>query len=95
MENNQYGQTYPDLFHDWLTSDKILDQLKYRYEREIIHGHRSAIKSIVEDDDISPAFPMVLCVSNIMIRSLHLQHYLLHCLQCYYLLQCHYPHHCH
>ena len=59
-------RSYPDLFHDWLTSDKILDQLKYRYEREIIHGHRSAIKSIVEDDDISPAFPMVLCVSNII-----------------------------
>ena len=35
-----------------------------RYEREVNHGHRSAIKRILEGD-ASPASMMVLCVSAI------------------------------
>ena len=35
-------RSYPYLFHEWLSSDKVLNQLKYRYEREINCGHRSA-----------------------------------------------------
>ncbi|CAH1768738.1 7158_t:CDS:2, partial [Entrophospora sp. SA101] len=58
-------RNYPDLFRDWLSSEKVLDQLKYRYEREINCGHKSVIKSIIKDD-ASPSWPMVLCVSNII-----------------------------
>ncbi|CAH1768098.1 8223_t:CDS:2, partial [Entrophospora sp. SA101] len=43
----------------------ILDQLRYRYEREINCAHRSSIKLIVEGDT-SPSWPIVLCVSNII-----------------------------
>lgn len=36
----------------------------FRYEREVNHGHRSAIKRIVEGD-ASPSSMLVLCVSAI------------------------------
>ncbi|CAJ0876110.1 5075_t:CDS:10 [Entrophospora sp. SA101] len=58
-------RSYPYLFRDWLSSDTVLDQLRYRYEREINRAHRSSIKLIVEGDT-SPSWPIVLCVSNII-----------------------------
>lgn len=36
----------------------------YRYEREVNHGHRSAIKKILEGD-ASPSSMLVLCISAI------------------------------
>ncbi|KAK6943201.1 BRCA2 repeat [Dillenia turbinata] len=55
----------------FLTVFNVLDQLKYRltisshrYEREVNHGHRSAIKRILEGD-ASPSSEVVLCVSAI------------------------------
>ncbi|KAJ8503827.1 hypothetical protein OPV22_004713 [Ensete ventricosum] len=48
----------------FLTVCNVLDELKYRYEREIKYGHRSALKKIL-DGDASPASMMVLCVSAI------------------------------
>lgn len=35
-----------------------------RYEREVNHGHQSAVKRILEGD-VPPSSMMVLCVSNI------------------------------
>ncbi|CAJ0842379.1 3118_t:CDS:2 [Entrophospora sp. SA101] len=58
-------RSYPYLFRDWLSSDTVLDQLRYRYEREINRAHRSSIKLIVEGDT-SPSWPIVLCVSDII-----------------------------
>ncbi|TMX03981.1 hypothetical protein EJD97_012552 [Solanum chilense] len=47
-----------------LTICNVLEELKYRYEREVNHGHRSAVKRILEGD-LPPSSMMVLCVSNI------------------------------
>ncbi|XP_034695014.1 protein BREAST CANCER SUSCEPTIBILITY 2 homolog B-like isoform X1 [Vitis riparia] len=48
----------------FLTMSNVLEELKYRYEREVNHGHRSAIKRILEGD-ASPSTMVVLCVSAI------------------------------
>ncbi|MCE3215677.1 hypothetical protein HAX54_003180 [Datura stramonium] len=47
-----------------LTICNVLEELKYRYEREVNYGHRSAVKRILEGD-VPPSSMMVLCVSNI------------------------------
>lgn len=47
-----------------LTPLNVLEELKYRYDREFNYGHRSALKKIL-DGDASPATMMVLCVSYI------------------------------
>ncbi|CAO2181017.1 unnamed protein product [Urochloa humidicola] len=48
----------------FLTVDNVLEELKYRYDREVSHGHRSAIKKILEGN-ASPSLMMVLCISAI------------------------------
>ncbi|AQK42474.1 Protein BREAST CANCER SUSCEPTIBILITY 2 homolog B [Zea mays] len=48
----------------FLTVDNVLEELKYRYDREVNHGHRSAIKKILEGNS-SPSLMMVLCISAI------------------------------
>lgn len=51
--SEEYGQMF-----SW---NETINQLRYRYEREVNHAHRSAIKRIQEHD--SPAaLPMILCV---------------------------------
>ncbi|XWS60009.1 hypothetical protein CRYUN_Cryun08bG0171400 [Craigia yunnanensis] len=64
-----YERRYPSKYAGkFLTISNILEELKYRYEREVNHGHRSAIKRILEGD-ISPSTMMVLCVSAIQSNS--------------------------
>ncbi|XP_050213613.1 protein BREAST CANCER SUSCEPTIBILITY 2 homolog B isoform X2 [Mercurialis annua] len=48
----------------FLTVSNVLEELKYRYEREVNHGHRSAIKRILEGDS-PPSSMLVLCISAI------------------------------
>ncbi|XP_008776286.1 protein BREAST CANCER SUSCEPTIBILITY 2 homolog B-like [Phoenix dactylifera] len=48
----------------YLTVSNVLEELKYRYEREVNYGHRSAIKKIL-DGDALPSSMMVLCISAI------------------------------
>ncbi|KAJ9694057.1 hypothetical protein PVL29_009843 [Vitis rotundifolia] len=48
----------------FFTMSNVLEELKYRYEREVNHGHRSAIKRILEGD-ASPSTMVVLCISAI------------------------------
>ncbi|XP_072119031.1 breast cancer type 2 susceptibility protein isoform X1 [Mobula birostris] len=48
-----------------LTPERILLQLKYRYDVEIDQSRRSALKIIMERDDIS-AKTLVLCISKII-----------------------------
>ncbi|KAJ4821846.1 hypothetical protein Tsubulata_046386 [Turnera subulata] len=48
----------------FLTNVNVIEELKYRYDREVNHGHRSAIKRILEGD-ASPSSMMVLCISAI------------------------------
>ncbi|XP_052172004.1 protein BREAST CANCER SUSCEPTIBILITY 2 homolog B-like isoform X2 [Diospyros lotus] len=47
-----------------LTVPNVLEELKYRYEREVNHGHRSAIKRILEGDQ-PPSSMLILCISSI------------------------------
>ncbi|KAJ6343075.1 hypothetical protein OIU76_004919 [Salix suchowensis] len=49
---------------NFLSVSNVLEELKYRYEREVNHGHRSAIKRILEGD-APPSSMMVLCISSI------------------------------
>lgn len=48
----------------FLTVTNVLEELKYRYEREVNHGHRSTIKKILEGD-APPSSMMILCISSI------------------------------
>ncbi|RHN69099.1 putative breast cancer type 2 susceptibility protein [Medicago truncatula] len=48
----------------FLTVSNVLEELKYRYEREVNHGHRSTIKKILEGDGL-PSSMMTLCISSI------------------------------
>ncbi|XP_043697660.1 protein BREAST CANCER SUSCEPTIBILITY 2 homolog B-like isoform X2 [Telopea speciosissima] len=60
-----YERCYPvEASGRYLTVSNVIEELKYRYEREVNHGHRSAVKRIVEGD-ASPASMMVLCISAI------------------------------
>ncbi|GAA5960527.1 hypothetical protein JCM3765_003665 [Sporobolomyces pararoseus] len=60
-----YVRTRPDLLDKWWKFEMVMDQLRYRYEREINQAQRSAIKRIQERD--SPAsLPMILCVSQLL-----------------------------
>ncbi|GAQ78035.1 DNA recombinational repair protein BRCA2 [Klebsormidium nitens] len=47
-----------------LTAERVFDQLKYRYQREIKEGQRSALKQICEKDQ-PPSRLMVLCISAV------------------------------
>ncbi|XP_062983791.1 breast cancer type 2 susceptibility protein [Elgaria multicarinata webbii] len=48
-----------------LTPERVLLQLKYRYDVEVDKSHRSAIKRITERDDVA-AKTMILCISKII-----------------------------
>ncbi|XP_050382987.1 protein BREAST CANCER SUSCEPTIBILITY 2 homolog A-like [Argentina anserina] len=64
-----YERNYPTkALGKFLTLPNVLEELKYRYEREVNHGHRSAIKKILEGD-ASASSMLVLCISAI--RSKH------------------------
>ncbi|KAJ0235023.1 Protein BREAST CANCER SUSCEPTIBILITY 2 B [Hirschfeldia incana] len=60
-----YETYYPVICRgNFLTITNVLEELKYRYEREVNHGHCSAIKRILSGD--APASSMmVLCISAI------------------------------
>ncbi|XP_057983241.1 protein BREAST CANCER SUSCEPTIBILITY 2 homolog B-like [Malania oleifera] len=60
-----YERCYPTKsMGKFLKVSNVLEELKYRYEREVNHGHNSAIKRILEGD-ASPSSMMVLCISAI------------------------------
>lgn len=56
-----------------LTPSRIMAQLKYRYDREIDRSQRSAIRRILEKDDVASK-RMFLCVSSI-VEVMHLYEY--------------------
>ncbi|BDA43385.1 probable breast cancer type 2 susceptibility protein homolog at C-terminar half [Coccomyxa sp. Obi] len=61
-----YERQFPNhLAGRMLTASVILDQLKYRYEREFGRGHRSVLKKVLEQDE-PPQRPMVLCLAAIL-----------------------------
>lgn len=48
-----------------LTPTRVVMELKYRYDREIDRSERSALRKILEKDDVVTK-RMVLCVSSII-----------------------------
>ncbi|XP_028408531.1 breast cancer type 2 susceptibility protein homolog [Dendronephthya gigantea] len=62
---SSYELSYPSVFTGRaLTPDMVLRQLKYRYDREVDHCERSAVKKILEKDDC-PSRSLVLCVASL------------------------------
>ncbi|CDW52279.1 BRCA-2 OB1 and BRCA-2 OB3 domain containing prote in [Trichuris trichiura] len=53
-----------DLVYRCLTVDRVLLELRYRYDREIERAHRPAIRKIF-NCDLSAAVPLVLCLSDV------------------------------
>ncbi|PWA88772.1 BRCA2, oligonucleotide/oligosaccharide-binding 1 [Artemisia annua] len=63
-----YERCYPaKLSGKLLTASNVLEELKYRYEREVNNGHRSALKRILEGD-APPSSPVVLCIASINLK---------------------------
>ncbi|KAK1441178.1 hypothetical protein QVD17_07018 [Tagetes erecta] len=63
-----YERCYPaKFFGKLLTASNVLEELKYRYEREVNNGHRSALKRILEGD-APPSSPLVLCIASIQLK---------------------------
>lgn len=58
-------RSYPSEFSNYWCPTKVLEQLLYRYEREVNMGHRPILKKVLEQDDISVKH-MVLVVSEIV-----------------------------
>ncbi|KAL1549093.1 protein BREAST CANCER SUSCEPTIBILITY 2 B-like [Salvia divinorum] len=62
---SSYERSYAEKFSGkLLTVSSVLEELLYRYEREVNHGHRSLIKKML-DGDVPPSSVMVLCVSSV------------------------------
>ncbi|XP_043115679.1 breast cancer type 2 susceptibility protein [Puntigrus tetrazona] len=58
-------RTFPDLMGGLcLTPEQVLLQLKFRYDVEVDHSQRSAVRRIMERDD-TPAKTLVLCVCGV------------------------------
>ncbi|KAF9909039.1 Breast cancer 2, early onset [Linnemannia zychae] len=67
-----YVRTWPEYFQSaapepstWFCPAKLLDQLAYRYEREVNRAERPALRKIVEGDE-SAAKHMVLVIASIL-----------------------------
>lgn len=58
-------RSYPAEFANYWNSTKVLDQLLYRYEREVNRGHQSVLKKVLEGDH-GPSMSMVLVISEIV-----------------------------
>ncbi|KAI8969201.1 BRCA2, oligonucleotide/oligosaccharide-binding, domain 1-domain-containing protein [Mycotypha africana] len=61
-------RSYPDKLLERWTSQYVLDQLLYRYEREVNMGQRSVLKKIFEYDDAADKY-MILCITDICKRN--------------------------
>ncbi|KAG0006737.1 hypothetical protein BGZ65_004415 [Modicella reniformis] len=63
-----YVRSWPQYFQSqmssWFCPAKVLDQLAYRYEREINLAERPALRKVVEGDEAA-ARHMVLCIAGV------------------------------
>ncbi|WWC95810.1 hypothetical protein V866_002676 [Kwoniella sp. B9012] len=57
-------QARPEIFQEKWRWSEVINQLKYRYEREFGAAERSIIKRVQEHDS-SPSLPMILVISGI------------------------------
>lgn len=58
-------RSFPDQYMMHWKKDYVLNQLLYRYEREINMGHRPVLRRILEKDDL-PVKHMILVISDIV-----------------------------
>ena len=58
-------RSYPDQFKDQWQTKSILNQLLYRYEREVNMGQRPVLRKILEQDDNSVKH-MILVITDII-----------------------------
>lgn len=58
------------------TIQNVLDQLKYRYDKELYNAERPALRKIFEKDDV-PSKSMVLCVAGIYIDGVSVSRYVI------------------
>ncbi|KAG0235964.1 Breast cancer 2, early onset [Actinomortierella wolfii] len=59
-----YVRSWPVEFEDWFCPNKVVEQLLYRYEREVNRAERPALRKIVEGDESSQRH-IVLCIADV------------------------------
>ncbi|KAF9969472.1 Breast cancer 2, early onset [Actinomortierella ambigua] len=59
-----YVRSWPVEFEDWFCPDKVVEQLLYRYEREVNRAERPVLRKVVEGDESSQRH-MVLCIADL------------------------------
>lgn len=62
-----YEIKYPTVMKNVCSVKNIMDQLKYRYDRELYNVQRPILRKILEKDDV-PSKTMVLCVAAIYVE---------------------------
>ncbi|XP_038219961.1 breast cancer type 2 susceptibility protein-like [Zerene cesonia] len=65
-----YEIRFPHLFETLCTVRNVLDQLKYRYDRELYNVERPALRKILERDDVASK-AMVLCVVGVYVDGVY------------------------
>lgn len=59
-----YEIRFPNALGKVCTVKNVIDQLKYRYDKELYNAERSVLRKILEKDDV-PNKTMVLCVAGV------------------------------
>ncbi|XP_022119997.2 breast cancer type 2 susceptibility protein homolog isoform X2 [Pieris rapae] len=65
-----YEIKYPNVCYKACSMKKVMEQLKYRYDRELYNVQRPAFRKILERDDI-PTKTMVVCVVGFYINGVY------------------------
>ncbi|XP_047513316.1 breast cancer type 2 susceptibility protein-like [Pieris napi] len=65
-----YEIIYPNVCYKACSMKKVMEQLKYRYDRELYNVQRPAFRKILERDDI-PTKTMVVCVVGVYINGVY------------------------
>lgn len=61
-----YEIKFPNVMANVCTVGNVIDQLKYRYDKELYNAERPALRKILEKDDV-PSNTLVLCVAGIFV----------------------------
>lgn len=69
-----YEAKYPNVFYKVCTAKSVIEQLKYRYDKELYNVQRPALRKILEKDDISSK-TIALCVVGIYVDGVYVSRY--------------------
>lgn len=61
-----YEIRFPNTLGKVCTATNVIDQLKYRYDKELYNAERPVLRKILEKDDV-PSKTLVLCVAGIIV----------------------------